>query len=278
MRTLALEKYEALGNDFLVVVDLARAFASDGRLAAALCDRHAGVGADGLIWLRPGASPGAVRMELRNADGSRAETSGNGLRCAALAAARAGLVDGAAFSIDTDAGAHAVRLESAAGAAGVVAVDMGPLEVAEEACPPLRGHRSFRVDAGNPHLVILGPIPDEGTVAALGARLEAATPGGVNVEFVVPHGRGELELVVWERGAGLTRACGSGSCAAAGAARLAGVTGDRVVVHNPGGPLTVELSGTDPARPRARLVGPARHVAGVTVDLEELGAREPAGA
>lgn len=276
MTTVAFTKYHGLGNDFLVLVDWERTGPYDEVVVAALCDRHRGIGADGVLRLsRPG--PGAdLRMELRNADGGEAETSGNGLRCALLAAAHAGLLPadafgGSAVHVETKGGPSTGRLlvdESRPGALADVSVAMGEATVDGAGRAPFAGCRTLRVDVGNPHLVLV----DDGTatvdLAVVGAELEASRPGGTNVELVRLAG-GVIDLVVWERGVGLTLACGSGSCAAAAAARALGLVGDRVAVRNPGGVLTVDLDG--PAeRPRVILTGPACRVGEVIVDLDEL--------
>ncbi len=277
---LVLAKFEALGNDFLVAVDPDGSMAFDAALAASLCDRHRGVGADGLITLAALQRPGAVRMRLRNADGGEAETSGNGLRCAALAALDAGLVDERDFEIETTAGLSRARVgPDRDDGSAEVSVTMGELDVAEVESP-LRARRAFRVDAGNPHLVLIGDSFDDVDLDVLGPELDAVEPDGTNVELVspatfevAPEDDVALDMAVWERGVGRTLACGSGSAAAAAAARLAGLggaPGQRITVVNPGGRLLVDLVGADPRRPSVTLTGPARRVATVHVALERL--------
>lgn len=322
MSTIELVKLHGLGNDFLVALDpsaaddaagelaargsrLATSAALDplGRLAAVLCARHTGLGADGLLVARAPATGGDVRMELRNADGREAETSGNGLRCLALALLDEGLVDGPDVAVETRAGLRTVSLvaRSAPGAAELT-VEMGRLEVTELAAvaagspageapgdaPGSAGFerwRAWSVTAGNPHLVLLAPNLDEVDISAIGRLLEPRRAGGQNVEVVsLGPGADELSLLVWERGAGVTLACGTGSTAAAAALRSAGLVGDRVRVHNPGGTVVVALSGADRFAPAARLTGPARRVALVAVDPAHLegaggpGATQPASA
>jgi len=304
LSVLTLAKYQGLGNDFLVALDgdaldaAARELSDDvrsgsgsatspagsdrvGLLASALCDRRTGVGADGLLVLRPTTSGADIRMELRNADGGRAETSGNGLRCFALAAVDAKLVAGTEFAIETAAGVHrvAVRRRDAPGLAEV-SVEMGALKVlqlapvSDESLPgsESRPWPSWFVDAGNPHLVLLGPILSGVDIAAIGPRLEAERPGGQNVEITTfePES-GELAIVVWERGSGVTLACGTGSVAAAAALHSAGISPARVRVHNPGGTAEVRLTGDDPFAPLAELTGAARRVANVEIDPAALG-------
>ena len=310
MVVLTLVKYQGLGNDFLVVLDgrgldaavaeLARlapagAVDADSRadhlaeLARVLCDRHTGVGADGLLVLRAAAPGGDVRMELRNADGSRAETSGNGLRCFALAAVEAGLAAGPELSIETDSGLRRAVLGRRDGLGSAdVSVDMGcirvrPIDpVAHAGLPGSAAQRwpAWFVDAGNPHAVVLAPSLEGVEISAVGPTLENMRPGGQNVEIVTCQpGGGELTLLVWERGAGVTLACGSGSVAAAAALHSAGISADRVLVHNPGGTAEVVLSGQDPLAVMATLAGPVRRVARVQVEpagLARPGAVVPA--
>jgi len=298
MVVLTLVKYQGLGNDFLVALDGRGLDAAGderarqapagrdgpdagtrpdpvGELARTLCDRHTGVGADGLLVLRTAVSGGEVRMELRNADGSRAETSGNGLRCFALAVVEAGLVPGPELLIETDAGLRraVLRYRDRLGSADV-SVEMGcirvrPLEPVAQASLPgsdTTAWPAWFVDAGNPHLVLLAPSLEGVEISAAGPPLENLRPGGQNVEIACQTANGELSLVVWERGAGVTLACGSGSVATAAALHQAGMSGERVFVHNPGGTAEVVLSGEDPLAVMATLAGPVGRVARVQVE------------
>ena len=243
MRTLTLTKHHGLGNDFLVLIDYDDEFGAEhAAMARALCDRHRGIGADGLIRLGP-----YLRMHLHNADGSRAEMSGNGIRCLAQAIVDVGLHEGPEFEVETDAGTRWIRVGDAGDVVTrEITVDMGPARLV--ASSP---GASASVDMGNPHLV----LPDEGQdLEALGRdHLD------VNVELIKVVGDG-LEMRVHERGVGLTQACGTGSCASAAAARAWGWTGDSVKVHNPGGPVTVELKDDT-----VLLTGPAAFIARVDV-------------
>ena len=269
-----MTKYEGLGNDFLILFDGARALEVPPGLVRALCDRHRGIGADGLIHLRPLRS--ALAMVLTNADGSPAEISGNGLRCAALAAFDAGFATGSTVTITTVVGPRRAERLSGVDGAAEIRIEMGEVRVARTDSP-LQGKTAFRADVGNPHLVLLGERIDDVNLYEVGPGLEAAVPGGQNVEIISTRREDELEFAVFERGAGVTEACGTGSVAAAAAARLAGVVGDVVTVHNPGGPLVVGLSGDDPERPQSWLSGPTRRVAEIHVRPEDFMA-ERAGA
>jgi len=277
--TASLLKYQALGNDFLVALEpslLPGGDELDKDFVVALCDRHRGVGADGVVALRRLPAGGGLRgdaaMELRNADGGRAETSGNALACLVLAGVDAGALAGPAVLMLTDAGPRRVTvLRRLDDATSLVRTEMGTASVSAEEpeVPSVPGWRARRVDMGNPHLVLLGTSLDAVDIGEIGRRLETAAPGGQNVEAVAPDGGGGLDLVVWERGAGLTQACGTGSCASAASARAIGLVGDEVEVHNPGGTLLVDLEG-DLLSPAVSLTGPAKRVFSVDLTPNEV--------
>jgi diaminopimelate epimerase len=271
-RGLTLTKLHGLGNDFLVVLDADVPPACPGLepgpdLARRLCDRHRGIGADGLISGRrlPGASGGpdadvVLGFELWNADGSEAEVSGNGLRCLAHAALDAGwIADGGSARVLTPAGRRRVTIRrGTAPSLTWAAVEMGEAKVRGETDRCNVGHGQLLVDVGNPHLVVLGPDPATVDVASLGPALESTDPAGLNVEFVsLGPGIDEVSMRVWERGVGETQACGSGACAAAVALYHWGRVGAAVTVHQAGGPATVEV-GPDLG---VTLAGPSEHVA-----------------
>lgn len=273
-----LTKHHGLGNDFLVVLDETNGGRIggmiDGELARRLCDRKTGLGADGLIH---GAAPGDgtapddpahldVVMHLFNADGSRAEMSGNGIRCLAQALAIARDEHGNVYRIQTDAGIRVATVhETADFRDGVVSVTMGSIGAGPEIPGPLAeqlGGRYETVSVGNPHLVVEVDDPDGIDLASEGAWLEQQLPGGVNVEFVAPGAEADtLRMTVWERGVGVTRACGTGACAAAHVAHRWGLVGERVRVDMPGGSAEVVL-GDD-----VILVGPAHLIA--TLELHD---------
>ncbi len=262
MTVLALTKHHALGNDFLVLLDLEGRHAIDAPLARALCDRHRGVGADGVIRVAAGSGGNDVTMELRNADGGPAETSGNGLRCLAQAVVEAGVVSGPELLVGTTAGPRRVVVQPHEDPHQMMAqVEMGPAKVGPEQPVPPPAERARNVDMGNPHIVLLGPDPQALDVARLGADMETRHAGGINVEFLAAGpGRDEVTIRIWERGVGETLACGTGACAAAAAARSWGLVDDHVVVQQPGGDLRVSLAGETVV-----LTGPAVHVCSVEV-------------
>jgi diaminopimelate epimerase len=216
LETVRLHKHHGLGNDFLIRLD----GDVSPELARAACERRTGVGADGLI------SVVANRWTLFNADGSRAESSGNGLRCAAQAVARARGVSVLDITFDTDAGPRRVQLDG-----DVATVEMGAVSIVRE------GDLGTEVVVGNPHLVLRVADVEAVDLLALGAEHPS-----VNVEVVAPGPEPDsLAFRVHERGAGITMACGTGSVAAAAAAHAWGMVGPTVVVHNPGGDVTVQL-------------------------------------
>ncbi|MCU1374359.1 MAG: dapF, partial [Actinomycetia bacterium] len=227
----------------------------DGPLARALCDRRTGVGADGLLWAGPGTAGADVTMTLHNADGSRAEMSGNGIRCLAQAVARSRGSQSLDLDVATDAGLRRVEVRPGSDDRTVqVRVDMGA--ITEAAAPELGLGAKDVVGAsvGNPHVVAL--YPDR---AALDAAADGFAMTDRNVEFVVAGpSDDELTLRVVERGVGETQACGTGACAAAWAGHRWGLVGERVTVHMPGGSAQVELGTT------VFLTGPAVFVADVT--------------
>jgi diaminopimelate epimerase len=261
-RPMFLTKHHGAGNDFLVLVDRDDATPVDATLARALCDRRFGVGADGIIRVLGGGGRADLAMELRNADGGIAEMSGNGIRCLAQAAVSAGLVVPPTFTVWTRAGLRTVEyFPGWSDSAAEASVDMGTATLGPDQPQQFAERKARRVDVGNPHLVLLGPDPAEVDVAEVGSRLQDVHPGGVNVEFIsVGPGPDAITLRVWERGVGETRACGTGSVAAAAAAASWGLVGDTVDVRNPGGTLRVELGPGG-----LRLSGPVRKVADLRV-------------
>jgi diaminopimelate epimerase len=254
MSVLKLTKHHGLGNDFLVLLDAGDQTPLTAELARALCDRHTGVGADGLIRATPGGPANAdVTFELHNADGSPAEMSGNGMRCMAQAVVDGGLGTGPSLAVATVTGLRTVVIEpETAPGLRQVRVDMGPAKVEDHPSGTL-------VDMGNPHLVILDQ-EQSCDLAALGREHPDR-----NVELIAVHGD-EIDLRVWERGVGATLACGTGSCAAAAAAQQWGLVGSRVVVHNPGGDVVVDVV-TDAEGDTFFLTGPTQFVARIEVVL-----------
>jgi len=221
-----------------------------------LCDRHFGIGGDGILFVGPGRTAGAAAtMVIRNADGSQPEMCGNGIRCVALHVARKEGRDKADLTIDTDAGPLLCKVEK-----DQVEVEMGnltelgPIDVTVEG----RVHRFARLSAGNPHAITFAAY-DSREIDLIGPAVATSPlfPEGTNVEFARLADDGSIDLVVWERGVGRTLACGTGASATVGAACLARRRSfdEFVEVRLPGGPLRVRVQrGTLAATMR----GPAR--------------------
>ena len=264
-------KYEGLGNDFVLLDRRASGEDISPRSARALCDRRRGVGADGVLVLLP-SRVAAAKMVVHNADGSVAEMCGNGLRCVVKH-----LLDGHpaedSLAIETGAGVLDSRVHRREGTVDEVEVELGPARLTAPNLPPGPGGGPFRgvkvegvdfpgtaVNLGNPHLVLLGAPPE--VAREHGPRLEhlPGFPERTNVEAVRRTQEG-LSVWVWERGAGLTDACGTGAGAAVVAAFLAGwVLPDVFVpVELPGGRLAVRVAAD---LGRTTLRGPARFVFG----------------
>ncbi len=266
MTTLTLTKHHGLGNDFLVVFH--PGIADLAALARRLCDRRRGIGADGLLVGE--SEPGHdARMVLYNADGSRAEMSGNGIRCfaQALAMRRGGHEPQV---ILTDAGERTVTLGATDDPTVIhAAVDMGEVtDIAEPAdwhrlgCDPLRpvSHLSL----GNPHSVIAVEAVAEVDLLTLGLAV-----ANVNLEVIEAGPEADaITMRVHERGAGVTEACGTGACASAWAASSWGMvpaTAEEIVVHMDGGDAKVRLHHPTPGR--VTLIGPAQYVGTITVQV-----------
>lgn len=244
---MRLTKHHGLGNDFLVLLDLDGIHPVSPEQAVALCDRHTGIGADGLLRVTAGRDGADVTMRLLNADGSRAEMSGNGIRCLAQAVFQAGLATPPVLTVATDAGVRKVAvLERTGPRSHRLSAEMGPAKITEDRAEWVVGDvlRAVHVDVGNPHIVLhwggaVLPVGDE--LVAIGARIDDATRGGANVELVQPAADGGLDMVVYERGVGPTRACGTGACAVAAAAHAWELAGEISTVHMPGGSVEVTL-------------------------------------
>jgi diaminopimelate epimerase len=245
---MQLTKHHGLGNDFLVLIDLDGTAPVTPALARAVCDRHRGVGADGLLHVT-GSTSAAATMALYNADGGRAEMSGNGISCLAQAIVRAGVAPGPDVTVATDAGLRTVTIAAAdAPHRHRVTVDMGAAKVGDDEPEWVDDHvvRAVRVDIGNPHLVWHAPMLDaEIDLVALGVSLNAMIPEGINLELIAPGpAADEITMRVYERGVGLTEACGTGACASAAAAHRWGLCGAQVTVRQPGGPAVVDIGDT----------------------------------
>lgn len=259
-KMLEFVKMQATGNDF-IMADARNLDMEWGKIAARMCDRHLGVGADGLMAVMVSAVAD-LRMRLFNADGSEAQISGNGLRCFARYAVDRKLVKGPAISIETLAGIKHIETVAADGKVVQARVNMGrpvlsaaDIPVAVKAKGPVLDHRlsvggrelelAF-VSMGNPHAVCFIEGDVEGfPLHEIGPLVEnhSIFPQRTNFEIVNRDGRDMFRARVWERGVGETLACGSGSSATAVAGRLKGYIGDKVDITMPGGVLSVSWDG-----------------------------------
>ena len=258
-------KMEGLGNDYLFLNCLEGEPPDLPRLATALSDRHFGVGADGLICVKPGWA-GDFAMEMYNADGSRGAMCGNGIRCLGKFVYDSGLTRKRCLTIQTDAGPRGLELSVQKGQAAEVTVDMGPAKVEGEVyCQtPAGAFWVTPVDVGNPHGVVFCPEWTEEETARVGPMLEVCPPLGQrrNIEFLTVEDRERLTVRVWERGSGVTLACGTWACASFAAARRRDLCGRKVQVRLPGGVLQVEER-----EGRLLMTGPARTVFRGEIDL-----------
>lgn len=250
MRKLQFVKMHGLGNDF-VLVD-ARSEKLDGlklpELAGDICDRHFGIGADGLILVWDSKKADA-RMQIFNPDGSEPEMCGNGIRCFAKYLYDNLKEKKELLSVETKAGIMLPAVIAEKGQVAAVEVDMGLPEAKGNVQLSILNYQ-FNVDnisMGNPHAVIF--VDDLGAVnlPEVGPQIEnhSMFPNRTNVEFVKVIDRKHVEVKVWERGAGETLACGTGACASVAAAILAGKTDQEVIVTLPGGKLDIEWNRDD---------------------------------
>ncbi|MDH4139881.1 MAG: diaminopimelate epimerase [Coriobacteriia bacterium] len=253
-------KMHGLGNDFVVIEDLAEEIDLSEDAVRWFCDRRFGIGADGLILVRPATTATAdFFMQYYNADGSQAEMCGNGIRCLAKFVVDGGLVEAMTESIEVDTlgGTRRItftrdresRLDTATVDMGEPILDAAAIPTTFSGaqvfeCPVETPHGTYRVTAismGNPHAVVFVDDVDEAPVDTVGPAIESheAFPNKTNVEFV-QHVVDELLAVrVWERGVGETLACGTGACASLVAASLACLVGRTATIRLPGGDLFV---------------------------------------
>ena len=250
-------KLHGLGNDFLVIDARAggrNVTPDEGR---ALCDRNRGVGGDGVLWLGPPEGAGVTQLIITNADGSLAEMCGNGIRCVAKYLADEGGAQGDVIDIETGAGLLACEVQRGVHGVETVRVAMGRPRLQRAEIPMLGGEgrcveeslgvdgealRITAVSMGNPHAITFEGA-DLARARVVGPKIEhhAMFPARTNVEFASVRSRQELDLVVWERGCGITQACGTGACATTVAAVLTERVdaGREVRVNLPGGPLFI---------------------------------------
>lgn len=263
MATLEFTKMHGCGNDYVYIVALKARPADPAALAVRVADRHFGIGGDGLIMLAPSRTAD-VRMEMYNADGSRGDMCGNGIRCVARLAYERGIARKNPMIVETDSGLKTIELSFEGGAVVGATVDMGEPILEGREIPvaadgriidyllEVGGRREMitAVSMGNPHCVVF--VNDDAIqkmdvweFARLGRQFETHPffPRRVNTEFILPVSRTHLKMRVWERGSGETLACGTGACAAMVAAVLTGRAERKATVELRGGDLEIEWRG-----------------------------------
>lgn len=274
-------KMQGLGNDYVYVNCFEEKIDNPPELARRISDRHFGVGSDGLIMINP-SDKADFEMEMYNADGSRGEMCGNGIRCVAKYVYDHGLTDKTDISVETLGGIKYLELTVEDGKVKTVKVDMGKPELEPQKIPvkadggkavdePIRvGGEEYRmtcVSMGNPHAVVfVGCDVKDFPLEEIGPKFEnhERFPNRVNTEFVRVIDRHTAEMRVWERGSGETLACGTGACAVAVACVLNGLTEDEVTVRLLGGDLQIRW---DREKDTVYMTGPAE----VVFDGEWLG-------
>ncbi|MEO7096727.1 MAG: diaminopimelate epimerase [Polyangiales bacterium] len=283
-------KYHGLGNDFLVV-DLRTAKPDEAALVQdpanviALCDRQFGVGGDGVLAILPTTTGDDARMRVLNSDGSEAEMCGNGLRCVVQWLHDHGGVAKEEMAIDTGAGRLVCEILErnvtvSMGAPRLLRSEIPMVGPLAERCieqpidiPGQPTRTVTCVSMGNPHAVVFVASADEArhlaTTVGPAVERHAYFPQRTNAEFAFVKSRTEIDLVVWERGAGLTLACGTGACATVVAAILTGRCDEGVVVkvNLPGGALHIRVM---PDLQNVKMLGPAAHVYDAELDLAKL--------
>jgi len=269
---LNFTKMHGAGNDFIVIEDLDEVWEFDELAVQVFCDRHFGIGADGMILVRPATEAGAdFFMLYMNADGSVAEMCGNGVRCFARYLVDNGLVTGDTVAVQTLGGIKNIEiLRDEYGEFEAARVDMGaPVLAAAQIPTTLSGDPVVNatvstvlgettvtcVSMGNPHAIIWVDDADAAPVLTLGPLVETASvfPNKTNVEFAEVIDEDNIRLRVWERGVGETLACGTGACATLVAAALTGRTGRSATIELPGGELEIEWAADD----HVLMTGPA---------------------
>ena len=267
-------KMQGIGNDYVYVNCLQETIENPSELAKKISDRHYGVGSDGLIMINP-SDTADFEMEMYNADGSRGEMCGNGIRCVAKYVYDYGLTDKTSISVETLAGIKYLDLTVEDGKVVLVKVDMGKPMLRPEEVPVVsekeevidepitvdgQEYRMTCVSMGNPHAVVfIDQDVKEFPLETVGVKFEnhERFPKRVNTEFVNVLDRHTAQMRVWERGSGETLACGTGACAVAVACALNGLTEDEVTVKLLGGDLQIKW---DREKNTVYMTGPAEVV------------------
>ena len=254
---MKFQKMHGLGNDFILTGEIVPEIYDLGALAIKLCDRHLGVGADGIILILP-SDIADVKMRIINSDGSEADMCGNGIRCFAKYVFDNEIITAKSFTIETRSGIMVPELIVENGKVLFVRVNMGAPQLERSAIPMIGavgsvvneqlfcGSNAVKITSllmGVPHTMIFVDNLNETDIVSVGMQIEKhkAFPKGTNVNFVEVVNKYEIKVKTWERGAGSTLACGTGSCASAVASFLNGKTGMEVTVHLTLGDMLIEL-------------------------------------
>ncbi|MBI4716207.1 MAG: diaminopimelate epimerase [Planctomycetes bacterium] len=265
-------KMHGLGNDYVYVDCFHSLVVDPAALARRISARHTGVGSDGLILITP-SQCADVRMVMFNADGSRAQMCGNGIRCVAKYAVENGLAPGPRLTIETDAGVKAAECVLHAGLVRAVRVDMGRPSLDPMALPAAVGAEPMVeyplsvdgrtlavtcVSVGNPHAVVFVENVETVALSRVGPLIETAPqfPQRINAHFAVVESCSRVRIRTWERGAGATQACGTGACAVCVAGAVTGRTDRTIEAVLPGGSLTIEWAADE----HVYMTGPAVEV------------------
>lgn len=276
-------KMHGLGNDYVYVNCLEEKIDNPSEVAKFVSDRHTGIGSDGLIMINP-SKVADFEMEMYNADGSRGEMCGNGIRCVGKYVYDYGLIDKTSISVETLGGIKYLDFTVENGKVALVRVDMGtpilkpeliPIVMEDESAESVidepimvdgKEYHMTGVSMGNPHDVVFWDGIDTMNIEAVGPKFEnhERFPKRINTEFVEVLDRKTAKMRVWERGSGETQACGTGACAVAVACILNGFTDNKVTVKLLGGDLQIEW---DREADKVYMTGPATTVFDGVIEL-----------
>ena len=234
-------KMEGLGNDYLYIFG---ELENPEEVSIKYSERHFGIGSDGIIMISP-SEIADFKMRIFNADGSEAKMCGNGIRCVGKYVYDKGYTEKTSLEVETLSGIKKLELVVENGKVSQASVDMGKVKVSDsvEIKADSKEVVVTPVDVGNPHAVIITDDAENAPLTTLGKAIEKHShfPGGVNVEFITLTGENELRMRVWERGSGITMACGTGACASASVAVKAGLckADEEITVKLDGGDLKI---------------------------------------
>ena len=274
-------KMQGIGNDYVYINCMNSPVFDAQKLARRISDRHFGIGSDGLILICP-SEKADFQMVMYNADGSRAQMCGNGIRCVGKYVYDRGLTDKTTVSVETLGGIKILQLHPEGGKVKSVTVDMGVPVFAPKLIPSLLNEEDFidkpvmvdgkeyrmtALSMGNPHAVVFVDDTDSLDLKAIGPAFEnhPLFPERINTEFIQVIDRSTLKMRVWERGSGETMACGTGACAAVVAGRLTNKIASEVIVKLLGGDLQINWSAEDN---HVYMTGPAETVFDGEIDID----------